>query len=143
VTVREAKTKLQPLVGLKAWGVAPGEGSFVTLEFGQPVAREGRKTHGEWHLWVYRCAWRIDGPNGMVAGSEDERATLSAAVAGLDGRQLDGIDILDSLEAIWTFGDLSLRLFPCGSELEHWMVFTPDGRVITAGPGNQLVDEPA
>jgi len=68
---------------------------------------------------------------------------MARAVAAFDGQPVTGFTIDDSLEATLELGLLRLRLFPAGSTLEHWMVFTPDGRVVTAGPGNQLVDEPA
>lgn len=141
ISVAQASAMLQGMLGKPAWGVALGEGSFVTLELGMPIP--GKKPHGEWHIWVYGCAWRIDGPSGALAGSLDERDVMAKAVAALDGKTLSQFSIDGNLEATLELGDHRLRLFPSGGTLEHWMVFVPGGRVITAGPGNSLVDEPA
>jgi hypothetical protein len=144
ISAAQASTLLQGMVGKPAWGVALGEGSFVTLELGGPQPAKGRgKPHGEWHVWVYGCAWRIDGPNGALGGSLDEEDVMAKAIAALDGKTLNKFSIESNLEATLEFGDHQLRLFPSGGTMEHYMVFYPGGRVVTAGPGNQLVDEAA
>jgi hypothetical protein len=54
-----------------------GHGSFITIDFGQDFSeqmntRSGPKTrfYGEWRLWVYMCAWRIDIDKKPCAGQK-------------------------------------------------------------------------
>lgn len=58
----DIEAKLQGVLGKKAWGVNHGIGTFVTREFGRSVPPQYpyEKTHGEWHLWVYGGAWRLE-----------------------------------------------------------------------------------
>ena len=39
-----------------------------------------KKIHGEWHLWPYNCAWRLEEGDKILAASEDERNNLEVAV---------------------------------------------------------------
>ena len=68
------------LYGKPCWGVSPGFGSFLTLEFGEPhlevrepvamkkgtsagvrknLIRRAVYIHGDWHLWIYCCDWQV------------------------------------------------------------------------------------
>jgi hypothetical protein len=138
--LNEIQAKMSPLFGQQAWGVALGEGSFITLEFGasRPTTRPRERQHGEWHLWVYCCAWRLDENDDVIAASEDARTKLEAAVQRLNGLTLRAVDIRSpAFETMLTFDKgITLHLFPVFSELyEHWMLYTPDGSVLTIGPG--------
>lgn len=131
---------VRPLIGQRAWGAAVGYGSFVTVEFGRPTATDRGRTHGEWHLWVYCCAWRLEHGERIVAASEDDRAALEEAVRRQDGLVLRSIDVvLPGLDTRFVFDDqLTLHLFGVYSEgPEHWMLFLPDGNVLSVGPGNR------
>lgn len=140
--IHEIKNKLAPLLGKKAWGVSKGVGSFVTLEFGRPLPTNGsnERTHGEWHLWLYNCAWRLEaGRRQVLAGSGDSPDRIEAAIQQLEGLSFDSIEISPpALDTAMTFSeDMTLRLFPISQdmELEHWMLYTPDGNVLLIGPG--------
>ena len=66
--------------GLPCWNAKSGWGSFLTMEFGLPhleirepsppkpdwslrtrrsQARRLVVVHGEWHLWIYCCEWKV------------------------------------------------------------------------------------
>jgi hypothetical protein len=87
--------RLAAAYGRAAWGTALGVGRFLTVEFGAQRAEPdpGRRVHGEFHLWVYCSAWRIDTPRDIVTASEDPREHLETAVPYLDGRTLSAIRI--------------------------------------------------
>src|SRR5215213_6024148 len=80
-----------PLIGLAAWSVRIGHGSFLTLEFGTPhlsvrepivakpgasekvrkaLARRRVRPVGEWHLWIYCWHWRVWSEGAEIACSE-------------------------------------------------------------------------
>jgi hypothetical protein len=134
--------------GKPAWGTALGVGSFLTVEFGpaRPPdataaggARREARPHGEYHLWLYCSAWRIETEREIIASSEDPREKLAAAVRHLDDKVLAGVEVeRPSLSVTLRFSDGTvLRTFSIFStEYEHWMFFQPDGTVITAGPGS-------
>lgn len=143
--LQQIETLIAPLLQQPAWGVRLGVGSFVTVEFGAPVVREGRP-HGEWHLWVYCCAWRLETPTAVLAGSEDERPKLEEAVKNLEGRTLLSVELMaPSLQATLLFDTgLRLHLLPVTSEeYEHWLLYLPDGNVLVIGPGSSWACEPA
>jgi hypothetical protein len=131
--------------GKAAWGTALGVGSFLTIEFGAQraaAAQTGRrqaKPHGEYHLWVYCSAWRIETPQEIIASSEDPREQLASSIRHLDGKVLARVIVeAPSLSATFHFeGGTLLRTFSIFSkEYEHWMFFLADGTVFTAGPGS-------
>jgi len=79
--VRVIDDKIESVIGEKAWGVRLGVGSLVTLEFGKLMpSNPGGYVHGEWHLWIRYCAWRLERLNEVISGSDDERDDLANAV---------------------------------------------------------------
>jgi hypothetical protein len=146
--LREIENKASLLLGQKAWGAELGVGSFVTIEFGsrRPATEASERPHGEWHLWVYCCAWRLETEDEVVAASEDPRQKLQAAVQRLNNRVLQAVKVeRPALETTFTFDDeLTLRLFPIFSkDFEHWMLYDPNGFVLTVGPGTEWSYEAA
>jgi hypothetical protein len=143
VDIHVIEEKLKPLLGKKAWGVALGVGSFITLEFGRPLApyatKQGREViHGEWHLWVYDCAWRLETADGVLVASEDDRNEIEEAIKSLEGAALKLVELFPpALDTLLKFDNgLTLRLFPIYSnDADHWMLFTPEKKVLTIGPG--------
>jgi hypothetical protein len=136
-TLADVQARLGAAVGRTAWGTALGAGSFLTVEFGDRVEQPG-KAHGEFHLWVYQSAWRIEMPGAVLASSEDPREALEQSVRYLDGRALTAIAIeAPSMSATFSFTDgLVLRTFSVyTADADHWMFYLPSGDVFTAGPG--------
>ena len=136
--IAKIQAKLQGVLGQKAWGVARGMGSFVTIEFGQPVPplRTNEKSHGEWHLWLYGCAWHLEQAEKILTASEDEYAKIEAAISCIEGQVLQSFEVITpALDAILTFeGDIVLRLFAVSTEeMDSWMLFTSE-KVITVEP---------
>ena len=139
--ILEIQTKLQGVLGQKAWGVARGEGSFVTIEFGQPVqpVKANGKVHGQWHLWLYGCAWRLEQGESVVVASEDDIAKIEAEIQRLQEHTIQSFELMmPALDATISFeGDIVLRLFAVSTDdMDSWMLFTPD-KVITVGPSGQ------
>ncbi len=139
--ITEIQAKLQGLLGQKAWNVTRGQGSFVTMEFGQPVppVKANETTHGEWHLWLYGCAWRLEQGDRVVIASEDDQTNIETAIQLLEGHVLQKFELLTpALDAVLTFeDDIVLRLFSVNvEEMDSWMLFTPE-KVITVGASGQ------
>ena len=137
----EIQAKIDGLLGQNAWGVALGEGSFLTMEFGMPVqpAKANERVHGEWHLWLYGCAWRIEEGERVLISSEDDRSKIEEGIQRLEGCVLQSFELLTpALDAVITFeGNIVLRLFSVYTEdMDSWLLFTPE-KVITVGPAGQ------
>ena len=136
-------------VGQTAWGAAIGHGSYLTVEFGDPLPpeRSDGRPHGRWHLWVADAAWRIEGADLLVA-SEDVRNRLERAAEALNGRTLHRVRVVPpALETTFTFdgddGGLDLRVFPVhGTGYEHWSLYRDDDTVLVVGPGDRFTVEP-
>ena len=144
----EIHAKLQSVIGKKAWGVAHGIGTFVTIEFGQlvPSAYAGEKSHGEWHLWVYGGAWRLEKGEQVIVASEDDQAKIETEIHYLEGCVLQSFEVMTpALDALLTFEpDIVLRIFSIYSEeteergMDNWRLYTPDaGNVISVHPGGK------
>ena len=139
-----AKNLFQKIVDIKPTRAKLGHGSFITIDFGRDISeqiktRNGPVTRyfGEWHLWVYMCAWRIDKDKKPFVGSEDSREKIENSLSELAARDFKGIEILDNaFDAKLHFGsDMELHLFSFYTEDEtQWMLFTPENKVFNAGP---------
>ncbi|HLG77672.1 MAG TPA: hypothetical protein VKX46_14740 [Ktedonobacteraceae bacterium] len=139
--IAEIQAKLQGILGQRAWGVARGQGSFVTMEFEQPVppAQPNARSHGEWHLWLYGCAWRLEQAEHVIVASEDDLAKIETAIRRLEGHVLQAFELTTPApDAVITFDDaMVLRLFAVSTEgMDSWLLYTPD-KVITVGPAGK------
>ncbi len=128
--ILEIQAKIKGLPGQKVWGVAIGHGGFLTMEFGRPLfpQKANETIHGEWHLWLYGCGWRLEQKGSVIVASEDERGKMEAETRQLEGCVLESIEVLTpALDAVFTFeGDKVLRLFSLYTEeMDSWMLFTP------------------
>ncbi|HSH59217.1 MAG TPA: hypothetical protein VK988_06160 [Acidimicrobiales bacterium] len=144
IAIEEA---VRPLVGMAPWRAELGYATFLTFEFGRelPPETEGVRSHGEWHLWVYGCAWRLERGGRFLAGSADDEETMRTAVHELVGRTLSRFNVFaPALDATLLFeGDFVLRLFSKSSDTDHWMLFTPDRMILVAGPASEWQYVPA
>lgn len=135
------------IIGLKPSRVKTGHGSFLTLDFGQLIPSEVKtrsviKTtyFGEWYLWVYMCAWRIDRNNHPVVGSDDPKEMIEKCVNDLEWGKLSKANVLNStFDAKFEFdNDVILYLFSNKiSEHLQWVFYDRDGKVFVAGPGDK------
>jgi hypothetical protein len=106
------------------------------MEFGKPEANQsGRIAHGEWHLWLYMCSWRIETQRKVLAGSEDDGTAIEAV---LKEAHFDAIRVVS---AATPSHDLAIefnsgtKVFTFSSSSSHdqeqWMLFVPDGNCLT------------
>jgi hypothetical protein len=133
---------VSPLIGRPAWRVRVGYGSFLTMEFGEPIWQalgrtEEMMVRGEWHLWIKHAAWRLEDDRVVLAGSADDRGALGLAVERLEGLVLRDVTVSGpALDTVFVFeGRLVLRVLADTTESEHWLLFVPDGNVLVVGPG--------
>ena len=141
-----------PLASLPCWGVKRGHGTFLTFEFGDPsleirepitpeesVEPEVRRllrrrlayAKGQWHLWVYCCAWRVtEGTREVGDWSSDRR--IDRAAAFLNGQKLTAVKLNPrGARTTFTF-DLggSLETQPYDRRGEQWLLYEPSGKVL-------------
>jgi len=139
----------RPLLEMTPWNVRLGVGSFLTMEFGEAQihsARREKRVHGQWHLWLQDCVWRIEKGGKIVAGSEDEHDELNKAIYRLEFGALSKAEITeDCLDLDLLFnGDIRLRTFTVHSSGEdQWELFGPDGMVTVAHAGGVLEQRPS
>jgi hypothetical protein len=147
ITSSTARRYFEPLIGKRPWRTSLGWGSFLTFEFGQRV-RDGKFWHGTWHLWLYMCSWRLNGPHGLVLASDSPRATVGRIVAKLAAHPLTEVEIQPRARCTtFEFGrQFLIRCAPFSQEEErnnvdpadYWMLFMPRHMVLTAGPGSRI-----
>jgi hypothetical protein len=157
-----------PVYGKPCWNLEQGYGSYLTLEIGQPYlkireprqsgvqASEGVRTraarrsvhvHGEWHLWIYICDWRIFSRGQLLATSESTRRVIKQAINVLDGQALIQVSVEESLMTVFEF-DLGGRLevipniVEYGSDADLWLFFEPSGDVFVLRSDGQYCHMP-
>lgn len=140
------------LYGIPCWHVHQGHGSFLTFEFGSPRHEVGPvreltpddprsprrqrlvTVHGEWHLWIYCCGWRIAQDGNVLAANESTRECIAGACRKLDGQALSEMTFSAEGGGSRFRFDLGgkLNTGPYDEELyEQWMLFCPDGLVLS------------
>jgi hypothetical protein len=153
---KEVHTSFEPLIGLPCWNVKPGYGSFLTLEFGEPeldirepihapkcrqkvrkrLARRSVVVHGRWHLWIYCCEWQVI-TKGKVVGHSDlagsTKKWIKRAADELNGQKLTGFRIKPKRGSSTFEFDMgsSLQTKPYNKRSNQWLLYEPDGRVLT------------
>lgn len=141
----------RPLIGQKPWQVRLGWGSFITMEFGKRSrdswmahGEQHSAVHGQWHLWIYQCDWKLTKNRRLVVSSDDPRDRIRLALGTLEGRTLESVHLFgDDFHTDFLFrGGLRLRTtgYEDGREdEERWLLYTPDHKVLINLPGMLVV----
>jgi|HubBroStandDraft_4_1064222.scaffolds.fasta_scaffold420330_2 hypothetical protein len=135
-----------PLIGQTAHGCWLGYGSVLFLEFGQPQPLRDGRAHpsGEWGLRSDQIEWRIEQRDQIIAGSEDDRATMENGIEQIDGKTFVSGEILQpSGDSVLKFSDdLVLRTFVVSSEEDsRWIFRDREGRYFHLGPDRAYPEE--
>jgi hypothetical protein len=136
------------LIGIVPFSIDLGHGSFITFDFGKKTQRQIKTRSGEirtfyfgeWHFWVYMCAWRIDKNGKPFVGSNDTRELIREKLLEMQGKALKSAVILnDAFDACFAFGDeFELHLFSYRvTEDEQWTLSVPENKTFVAGPGSE------
>jgi hypothetical protein len=128
-----------PLVGQTANGCWLGYGATPFLEFGERTVEQDLKNHssGEWSLQCGSVLWRIEQRDRVLAGSEDDRPEMEAAINAINGLVFVSGNILESTgDSILRFtDDVVLRTFVLTSEEDaRWSLRHGDAAWLTLGP---------
>jgi len=140
------------IYGLPAWRVAPGWGSFLTFEFGEPhldirepttakgnVSEKVRKLlaarrvmiKGDWHLWINCCDWKVWSKKKLI-GKSTQASTYQKAADFLDGQKLVQFALLPlRCHCVFQF-DLGGRLetHPYDQKSEQWLFFDKQSHTV-------------
>lgn len=142
---------LNKLIGQRVSAINLGHGSFLTIDLGNLFEKQG-KLHtylvGQYHLWVYMCAWRIDKDNKPLVASSDSRDKIRDTIAIIAGATLINYVLYSSLDAQFSFNDnVTLTLFNISTQDEkQWMLYVWENdirNVLVIGPGNSWYYRPA
>jgi len=143
----ESEVVFDSLVGKTPWGVALGVGSTLTMEFGRKDPRQSAAAiHGEWHLWLYTCSWRLESESSVIFGCEDDRDVVRRELQVMKWTEIKSVLVsrphLD-LEMSFLNGH-KLRTFSVNASTdrqnEQWILFTPD-LISVSAKGSELVVE--
>ncbi len=142
---------LNKLIGQRVSAINLGHGSFLTIDLGNLFEKQGKRhTYlvGQYHLWVYMCAWRIDKDNKPLVASSDSRDKIRDAIAIIAGATLTNYVLNSSLDAQFSFNNnVTLTLFNISTQdEEQWMLYVWENdirNVLVIGPGNSWYYRPA
>jgi hypothetical protein len=153
----------KPLYGMSCWGIRWDPQLNLSLNFGKPflkirepyntkstskaikrlAARRQITIRGEWYLWVYGSYWKIFQKNEQVASSSSSARRKDAAIAGLEGQKLIHVTINPKNgKTRFDFdlgGILEVRRFDAISDLELWMLYEPNGYVLSCKGDGKLI----
>jgi hypothetical protein len=139
------------LYGVPSWHVCKGYGSFLSFDFGTPRQeiepvinrepnREGSRPtrmvyiRGDWHLFIFCCGWRVTQDGSILATCESSIESIAGACGALGGQALSEFTFQPERgESVFRF-DLGGKLTTApydGDLLEQWMLYGPDGCVLT------------
>jgi hypothetical protein len=152
-----AEEVFRHLYGQPCWNVKSGYGSFMTMEFGTPslhirepravsdsaspavaknAARRIVTLHGEWHLWIYSCAWQVFTAGKRIGHSNlkgSSKQPIKRAADELDGQKLIHVSVNPrTANTVFEF-DLGSRLEtkPYNETSDQWILFEPNGNIFT------------
>jgi hypothetical protein len=127
---------IRALIGKSPWGLRRGVGTFLTMEFGAPENdSSGKVVHGEWHLWLYNCNWRIEARDTVLVSSEYESTTIDLALPRLELDSIRQAEVSNPSLNLSLHFSSGVRLLTisssAGHDQEQWMLFMPDGNCLT------------
>lgn len=100
------------------------------------AARRLVTVHGDWHLWVHSCDWRISFRGQELANQGSSRRAIGKALFELNGQALGQVHVYPSLLSTFEF-DLGgkLEVIPnsgkYGASSDLWLLYEPAGDVFT------------
>lgn len=151
-SIKEIKSKgtelaeqlLSQIIGMRITRSKLGYGSFITMDWGNDIVEElktkdgtEKQIFGEWHLWVYMCAWRLEKSGDPIIGAGDERDIIQPKIPLLIGKKLLQAQVLNNSFDVILHFEQGYRLLLFSFEVEdseQWLFFTPNRKVFTAGP---------
>jgi len=131
---------ISQLVGVRAWGVKRGLGSFLTFEFGPQM--DG--IHGKWHLWVYCCDWVV-AVNGQCKGtSSDTSKEIDQIIAEFEGLVFRNLIYQPSKgKSCFQFSSNYELICESGDyhDEEQWMLFFPERTISLLNNGEFMFED--
>jgi hypothetical protein len=96
------------------------------------LARRSVLVRGRWHLRIHSCEWRVRA-KGKIVGDWTTPRRIERAARELNGQKLQEVKVTAR-------GAVTVFAFDLGAELEtkpydrsseQWLLYEPDGRVLT------------
>ena len=143
------------VIGLPAWRVQKGHGSFLTFEFGtphlairEPIAEPSAQNPslakrlqrrrvvpcGEWHLWIYCCHWCCSESEIQQSTDQSTDDAITAAADLMDGQCLISVGVEPASGRTLFRFDLGgmLETWPyVDANEEQWFLYTPSKHVLS------------
>ena len=142
--IRRIRRKIKPLLGQTVWGIKllGNKGNYIiTLNFGDEIvpAEEDEESYGDWRLWIWRCAWRLDHNDKILAGSMDDQQKIQTQLTLLENLPVYSFQVSrPALDTTINFDNrFDLRLFPVEMDKYfHWKLWFPNYDSLIIGPGS-------
>lgn len=103
---------MNTLVSQNVSRIRLGHGSFLTIDIGMlstPVQTTVR-TVGQWHLWVYMCAWRCDQEEKPFVASSDSREKIAECIQQLAGKTITKYEFLNASLDVKLYFDTAITV---------------------------------
>jgi hypothetical protein len=149
------------VIGRSCWSAMSSQRTdwVIVLDLGQKHRRTMRlanprlsflqRTFEGEYSFLIECAWRLDGPDGVVASCFDENhpgGPMQKGLSALEGRAVEDVSVVNTaLDLTITFAHgfvlrcLSTEVDP-KRKRNNWSLWSPNG-LVTIGPSGRLVIE--
>jgi hypothetical protein len=145
IEIYSAVEVLNPMLGLKTWGVHRGFSTYLVLEFGKEkeyTINNKKRLVGEYQVWIRDCAWHLMNNTEQIIACNDDNKDIDKSISFLEGCKLLSVSIQpNTLNTQFIFGkSVILSLFTCYflKERISWQVILPNNKVLAFGSKGKI-----
>src|SRR5205823_276948 len=144
----------------------PAYPDVMSPEFTVPMPSRMAYVRGDWHLWIYCCAWSIDREGLHLAHSESSEQQIDRAMVLVNGQAITRIEVnplnartrftfdLGATLTTWPddamheprdlslYGQTDVNELPSDDLYDQWMLYEPSGSVLTVREDGYFQYEP-
>jgi hypothetical protein len=132
----EDDMKFTDLKNEPAWGLVRTHGSMFFLEVGEKLAIANRRNpRGEWHFLVEMCHWRLETPDAVLVGSDDNIDVIDKVFGDLSLGVVSEMTVRSPGHCLQLdfSSRIQLKTFTTSATAQdewiQWRLFRPDGKV--------------
>jgi len=153
------------LLGKPCWGVQYDRQLNLSMHFGKPslkirepfetdsksdlvrrmASRRRVTVRGQWWLWIHCCHWRLTSGDVVLATGASSFRRIERVIKQLDGQKLASVAVEPETGATRFEFDLGCvlhcRRLARNSDAELWMLYKPNGYVLSIGGDGTISHE--
>ena len=138
------------IIGLKAENIIKRYGISVYIEFGKKIKKKIKRggkwkiiKRGKWQFATLMGLWKIYNNKSLIACCEDSDKIIEKAFEKINNKKLTNVELLNGTYDLRLEFDKTINFYLFSVNIDekdasNWMLFTPDYKLLSVGPGNLL-----